>query len=431
MIRKPKGTYDKLPEEARKWKYLENSFYELASRYGYEEIRTPTFEMTKLFKRGVGETTDIVKKEMFMVISEANMRKYNEGNYSLDEKGFTLRPEGTAPVVRSFVENKLYAGTMPSKLFYTATCFRNERPQAGRDREFTQFGVEALGSDDAFTDAEVISVANDLFQELGITEYELRINSVGCKECRPKYNQTLRDFFEPKLENLCGDCNERFEKNPLRIIDCKVDTCKEESKGFPIITDHLCDDCKTHHEDLKGYLDAMGISYVEDPKIVRGLDYYTKTAFEFVTDKIGSQSTICGGGRYNGLVEDIGGPATPGVGFGMGVGRLLMTLENSGIKIDTAVSHDVFVLNLGTATRMEAARLVSELRRAGISAELDHLDRSMKAKMRFADKAGYRFVAILGEDELSKGVVMLKDMIEGSQQEIAIIELKEKLEEIR
>ena len=301
----PKGTKDMLPDQAYKWHYIEEAFAEICRNYGFEEIRTPVFEHTELFQRGVGDTTDIVQKEMY------SFQDYGKRN-------ITLKPEGTSPAVRAFVEHKLYAGAQPSKYYYNIPCFRYEKPQSGRLREFHQFGIETFGTSDMMADAEIISLAYDFLKEMGITDIELRINSVGCPECRKNHRQSLRTFLEPKYDQLCDTCKDRFDRNPMRILDCKSPVCHELVQGAPVMLDYLCDDCRDAFEQLKANLDAMGIEYTVDPGIVRGLDYYTKTAFEFVTTKIGAQGTVCGGGRYDHLVEEIGGPATPGVGFGLG-----------------------------------------------------------------------------------------------------------------
>ncbi len=430
MINKPKGTMDKLPQDVEKWRYVEEKFREVCHRFGFKEIRTPLFEYTKLFKRGVGETTDIVQKEMFTVISDANLKKYNAGHYDLDKKGFTLKPEGTAPVVRSFVENKLYADSQPTKLFYITPCYRNENPQAGRLREFHQFGIETFSSDSAMTDAESIAVAIRFFGELGIKDIKLKINSVGCKKCRPVYNQTIKDYLEPRLDKFCPTCQERYETNPLRILDCKVETCQNELVEVPKITDHLCDECKDHFEILKKSLEAFDIQYEVDYKIVRGLDYYTKTAFEIITENIGSQSTICGGGRYDGLVQEIGGPEVTGVGFGLGIERLIMTLEAEGISFPKENTMDVFIVILGDKPKFEGLKIINKLRSNGITADFDHLERSLKAQMRYANKMESKFTIILGENELENGSVNIKNMLTSEQVEVKIEDIVEKISEL-
>lgn len=429
MIKKPKGTKDVLPTDIDKWLFVEEKFRKICEVYGYKEIRTPLFEFTSLFKRGVGETTDIVKKEMYTAISGVDIKKYKDGNFDLDKKGFTLKPEGTAPVVRAFVENKLYANSQPTKLFYITPCFRHERPQAGRLRQFHQFGIEAFSSTSATTDAEVISLADSFLRDLGIKNIELRINSIGCPNCRPKYHEELKKFLESKLDNLCETCNERFTTNPMRILDCKNPSCQEEIKEAPVMLDYLCDECTTHFSELKSNLEAMDIEYIIDPKIVRGLDYYNKTAFEFISKDIGAQSTVCGGGRYDKLVEEIGGPNTPGVGFGMGIERLLLTLENLGIEIGEKKTLDVFIVTYGEEASKYGLKIAKYLRDRGISSDVDHLSRSMKAQFKYADKVNAKFVVILGSDEINKGVYLIKDMQEGIQNEYNLDELF-KIEEL-
>ena len=330
----PKGTKDMMPDQAYKWHYIEKAFTEICRKYGFDEIRTPVFEHTELFQRGVGDTTDIVQKEMY------TFQDYGK-------RSITLKPEGTSPVVRAYTEHKLYAGVQPTKLYYNIPCFRYEKPQSGRLREFHQFGVETFGTADMMADAEIISLAYDFLQEMGITDIELRINSVGCPHCRKKHREALREFLKPKYDQLCDTCKDRFDRNPMRIIDCKSPVCHELVEGAPTTIDYMCDDCADAFEQLKSNLDAMGIEYTVDPGIVRGLDYYTKTAFEFVTTKIGAQGTVCGGGRYDHLVEEIGGPATPGVGFGLGKERLLLTMEACGVEIPEPAGADVFIAVMG------------------------------------------------------------------------------------
>ncbi|BEP29113.1 histidine--tRNA ligase [Helicovermis profundi] len=417
MIIKPKGTKDVLPKDIHKWLYVEEKFREICNLYSYSEIRTPLFEFTKLFKRGVGETTDIVKKEMYTAISGVDLKKYRNDSFDIDKKGFTLKPEGTAPVVRAFTENKLYADSQPTKLFYITPCFRHERPQAGRLREFHQFGIEAFSSNEASVDAEVISLADTYLRKLGLTKTELRINSIGCKVCRPNYHKELKSFLKSKLNNLCETCNERFITNPMRILDCKNPSCQSELTDAPVMMDYLCDECSDHFKSLKSNLDSMEISYIVDPRIVRGLDYYTKTAFEFISNDIGAQSTVCGGGRYDGLVEEIGGPSTPGVGFGMGIERLLLTLEQTDVEIENKKTMDVFIVSSGKDAKLFALKISQYLRTKNISCDIDHLSRSMKSQFKYADKLGAKFVIIIGEDEVSKGTYLIKNMNDGIQTE--------------
>lgn len=398
----PKGTKDMLPEQAYKWQYIENAFADLCRRYGFEEIRTPMFEHTELFQRGVGDTTDIVQKEMYTFTDYGN-------------RSITLKPEGTASVVRAFTEHKLYAGVQPNKFYYNIPCFRYEKPQSGRLREFHQFGVETFGSDDMMADAECISLGYDFLMEMGITDIELRINSVGCPECRKKHREALREFLKPKYDELCDTCKDRYERNPMRIIDCKSPICQELVVGAPMMLDYLCDDCKDAFEQLKANLDAMGIEYVVDPGIVRGLDYYTKTAFEFVTTKIGAQGTVCGGGRYDGLVEEIGGPATPGVGFGLGKERLLMTMEACGAEIPEPDKTDVFIAVMGDNAKAAGLKLMRQLRNAGVAVQMDIMGRNIKNQFKFANRINAKKTVVIGDDELANNSFAIKDMATSQQ----------------
>ncbi|WP_053957024.1 histidine--tRNA ligase [Inediibacterium massiliense] len=414
LTKAPRGTKDVLPSEVYKWRYVENLFREVCDHFGYKEIRTPIFEHTELFKRGVGETTDIVQKEM----------------YSFEDNGkreITLKPEGTAPVVRAFIENKLYADTQPTKLFYITPCFRYERPQAGRLRAFHQLGVEAFGSNHPSIDAEVIGIAMVFYERLGIKNLELRINSIGCPHCRKKYNDILKDYLKEKLPNLCNTCKDRYERNPMRIIDCKVESCKNELTNIPLMLDYLCDECKEDFEILKESLSAMGLEYVIDPNIVRGLDYYRKTAFEIVSHNIGAQGTVCGGGRYDGLVEELGGPHTPGIGFGMGIERLLLTLENNEIPIPSPKGLDIFIVSIGERAEKEAIGILQNLRREGISADKDYLSRSIKAQFKYANKCNASYTIVLGDDELNQDMVSLKNMNTSEQTTIKLSNLLDEL----
>jgi len=415
MITKaPRGTKDILPGEVYKWNYLEDKFREVCSLFGYKEIRTPIFEHTELFKRGVGETTDIVQKEM----------------YTFEDNGgrsITLKPEGTAPVVRAFIEHKLYAETQPVKVFYITPCFRYERPQAGRLREFHQFGVEIFGSENPSADVEIIDIAINFIESLGLKDLELRINSIGCTECRKNYNNALREYLKQKLNNLCKTCNDRFERNPMRIIDCKNEECKKELKDIPLILDFLCEDCKEHFDNVKKYLSGMGIKYVVDPTIVRGLDYYNRTAFEIISKDIGAQSTLCGGGRYDGLVEDVGGPSTPGVGFGLGIERLLLTLENNDIQIPEPKGIDIFIVTMGEEAKIKGLELSHKLRKERFAVDLDHISRSIKAQFKYADKIKAKYTIIIGDNELEKNAVNIKNMATGEQKEIPLNEIVSRL----
>lgn len=414
-INKPRGTKDILPSEIYKWYYVENAFRQICAAYGFGEMRTPMFEYTQLFKRGVGETTDVVQKEMFSVMSGIELKKYVASGELKADQDFTLKPEGTAPVVRAFIENKIYAEPQPSKIFYITPCFRHERPQAGRLRQFHQFGIETFGSYEPSADAEVIALGHYFFQQLGVTDLELHINSIGCPKCKPVYGRILREFLGSRLDKLCGTCQERYTTNPMRILDCKVESCQEAIQGAPYMLEHLCEECQDHFDRTKAYLTVMQVPFSVDPGIVRGLDYYNRTAFEFVTGSIGAQSTVCGGGRYDGLIESVGGPAVPGVGFGLGIERLLMMLESLGIEIPKPAPMDVFIVALGEKAFVRGMELLCTLRSAGLKAEIDHLKRSTKAQFKFADKVGARYSLIIGDDELDKGEAQLKDMASGEQ----------------
>ncbi|MFZ5351393.1 MAG: histidine--tRNA ligase [Bacillota bacterium] len=405
LTQAPKGTKDVIPSEVYKWHYIENMIRDICALNGYREIRTPTFEHTELFKRGVGETTDVVQKEMYTFLDNS-------------ERSITLKPEGTAPAVRAFIENGIFNDAQPTKMFYFTSCFRYEKPQAGRFREHHQFGLEAFGSSDPSIDAEIINVAMTLFRRAGINGLELRINSIGCPVCRKEYNAKLKDYLRPKLTELCETCNSRFEKNPLRIIDCKEEKCKAQLTDIPLMLDHICEECSIHFEGLKKSLTALGLDYTIDPRIVRGLDYYSKTAFEIITDTIGAQGTVCGGGRYDGLVELCGGPSTPGVGFGLGLERLLLVMESNNVDIPKPDYMDIYVANMGEEAAIEALKLVNYLRSSGIKADRDYMGRSLKAQMKYANKIGARFVTVLGEEEIKSGSLKVKDMSNGSEEAV-------------
>ena len=398
----PKGTKDMLPDQAYKWHYIEEAFADICRRYGFQEIRTPVFEHTELFQRGVGDTTDIVQKEMY------TFQDYGK-------RSITLKPEGTSPVFRAFAEHKLYAGVQPNKFYYNIPCFRYEKPQSGRLREFHQFGIETFGTMDMMADAECISLGYDFLKEMGITDIELRINSVGCPECRKKHREALREFLKPKYDELCDTCKDRFDRNPMRIIDCKSPICQELVAGAPMMIDYLCDDCKDAFEQLKANLDAMGIEYVVDPGIVRGLDYYTKTAFEFVTTKIGAQGTVCGGGRYDKLVEEVGGPSTPGVGFGLGKERLLLTMEACGVEIPEPAGADVFIAVMGDEAKAAGLKLMRELRQQGIAVQMDIMGRNIKNQFKYANRINAKKTVVIGQDELEKNSFAIKDMATSQQ----------------
>lgn len=414
-IKAPKGTKDTMPRDSYKVQYIEKEFSELCRLYGFREVRTPMFESTELFNRGVGETTDIVQKEMYTF-------------EDLGHRSITLKPEGTSPAVRAFIESHDYAEMQPTKYYYDSPCFRYERPQAGRLREFHQFGVENFGTPDMMADAEVIALASDFIKKIGIEDVELRINSVGCRECRPVYRKALQDYLRPYYEDLSDISKDRFEANPMRIIDSKDITDQRIAKDAPYMLDYLCDDCKAAFEALKTNLDAMGISYVVDPRIVRGLDYYTKTAFEFVTTKIGAQGTVCGGGRYDHLVEEIGGPSIPGVGFGLGKERFLILMEQNDIIVDDPNVPDISVSFIGDKARLYALDLVHKLRACGVSAIIDTLNRNLKGQMKYANKLNARYSVVIGENEIEKGIVTLKNMNSGEQKEINAIDITKEIE---
>jgi len=412
MINVPKGTKDVLPQDSYKWQFVENKARETAKVFGASEIRTPTFEHTEVFLRGVGETTDIVNKEM----------------YTFNDKGgrsITLKPEGTAGVARAFVENGLSNSVLPAKLFYITQCFRYERPQAGRLREFHQFGVEFLGAKNADIDAEVIILAKTFLESVGIENVVLYINSIGCKECRKKYEQALKEYFNSNYDGLCALCKDRLNKNPLRILDCKNDDCKKINEGAPKILDYICEDCSNHLETVKKLLDVANVSYKINPNIVRGLDYYTRTVFEFVSENIGAQGTVCGGGRYDGLIAELGGQDVPGIGFAVGIERILMLLENTNKQIENPNKVKVYLAPMGENELVKAFELTAKLRKEGISADFDHMGRGIKAQFKYADKIGAKFVAVIGSNELASGVVRVKNMLEGTETDVAFDDLIE------
>ncbi len=408
----PKGTKDVLPAESYKWHYVENTAREVARLFDIKEIRTPTFEHTELFLRGVGDTTDIVTKEMYTFIDKGN-------------RSITLKPEGTAGVARSFVENGLYAGALPVKTYYISPVFRYERPQAGRLREHHQFGCEFFGSAAPEMDVEVISVAKTLFNKLGITNLSLNINSIGCPECRKAYNKALREYFAAHIDEMCATCKERLDKNPLRILDCKEEKCIAVNKNAPVIIDYLCDDCRAHFEGVKAALENLNIEYKVNPYIVRGLDYYTRTVFEFICNDIGAQGTVCGGGRYDNLIEEVGGKPCPAVGFGMGLERLILTLEAVGKMPSDGDNIDLFLGYIGDEAKLPALKIVNALRKAGVACDTDFLGRSVKAQMKFADKTNAKYTAILGGEEIADGKIKLKNMTTGESTEVDIQNIAE------
>ncbi|HSQ89360.1 histidine--tRNA ligase [Romboutsia sp.] len=417
LTKAPRGTKDITPKDSYKWNYVENKFREVCSLFGYEEMRTPVFEHTELFKRSVGDTTDIVQKEMYSFTDKG-------------ERDITLKPEGTAGVVRAFIENKLYADTQPTKLFYITPCFRYERPQAGRQRQFHQFGIEALGSDKPSIDAEVIALAVQFFNEVGLNDLAVSINSVGCPTCRAQYNDKLKEYLDKKSDILCETCLDRKDKNPMRVIDCKNPNCQENLQDIPFMIEHICDDCSTHFEKLQEYLREMEVNFVVDKSIVRGLDYYKKTAFEIISNDIGSQSTVCGGGRYDGLVEQLGGPkGVSGIGFGLGVERLLLTLENNNIEIENPQATDIYIATIGDEAKTKSFKLLKDLRYNHISAENDHLDRSVKAQFKYSDKINAKFTIVIGDDELANDSATLKNMATSEQITIKLSEIVKELKE--
>ena len=421
MLKAARGTSDILPPETSKWVRLEESLRGVAARYNYEEIRTPTFEYSELFSRTVGETTDLVEKEMYTFKDKTG-------------RDLTLRPEGTAPVARAFVEHGMAQGSLPRKFFYIAPMFRYEKPQAGRFREHRQFGVEALGSQSPYSDVEVIMLAVDASKELGLLGTELYLNSIGCPACRAKLKEDLVEYLSARLDKLCPDCRSRINRNPMRVLDCKQDSCRQEVAGAPRMLDYLCDECKAHWDEMTSILTGMGLSYQVDHSLVRGLDYYTKTVFELKWPLLGSQGTLVGGGRYDGLVQDIGGQPTPGVGFGMGMERILLATEKGEKPIPPGNLLDLFVAggrSEAVDLRLKVFGLVQELRSLGVTCDFDPLQRSLKAQMKQADRLGARLVAILGEDEVAQGVVTVRSMAQGWQKTVARNEIAAFCEEVK
>lgn len=414
MIPIPKGTKDMLPQDAYKWHYVESKAREVASLFGFREIRTPMFEHTELFTRGVGETTDIVTKEMYTFLDKGG-------------RSMTLRPEGTAGVARAFIENGLAQQTLPMKAYYLASVFRYERPQNGRLREHHQFGVELYGSESPSADAEVIALADAFLRSVGLSSLTLNINSIGCRECRAKYNAALKEYIGANLAGMCAQCRDRFDRNPLRILDCKEEKCRVITAGAPKITDFLCEDCRAHFEGVQKQLSRQGIAFSVNPSIVRGLDYYTRTVFEFVSEDIGAQGTVCGGGRYNHLVEEVGGKPTPAVGFGLGLERLIMVLENTDALKAQPERTDVYLAALGDRAAEYVPVLAASLRAEGVKTEFDLMGRGLKAQMKYADKCGARFTVVIGDNELDKGAAALKDMASGESEECAFKDIAAKV----
>ena len=424
-LKRPRGTNDFLGDKVKLMTKLEETVRDVCKSFGINEIRTPMFEYTELFQRGVGETTDIVQKEMYTFKDKA-------------DRSITLRPEGTAGVARSFIEHGmynnpqpgLYSEAQPTKLFYVTPCFRNERPQAGRYKQFHQFGVEMYGTYDASADAEVISLVYEIFNRLGLKNVRLKINSLGSNECRKKYNKVLKDYIGDRLDHLCDDCKSRFEKNPLRVLDCKNKNCKEVLSDAPAVLDILDEECAAHFEKLKASLEAMGIPYEVDKGIVRGLDYYTRTVFEFVSDEIGAQGTICGGGRYDNLVEECGGSPMGAVGFAMGLERIMLVLEAQGLNEVDSNNPLVYIGSIGEKGALKAQEIGYDLRKAGIHAEYDTVGRSVKAQMKYADKIGAVYNVVLGDDEIANDKVRLKNMLNGEQKEITLSAIEDELKNL-
>ncbi len=410
MINIPKGTKDILPVDSYKWQFIEKTAREVARRFNVSEIRTPTFEHTEVFLRGVGETTDIVNKEMYTFLDKGG-------------RSITLKPEGTAGVARAFVENGMSSQVLPAKLFYITQCFRYERPQAGRLREFHQFGIEFLGATDANIDAETILLAKTFLDEVGIKNITLYLNSIGCKDCRKKYEEALKEYLNQNIDQMCELCKDRLQKNPLRTLDCKNDTCKKVTASAPKILDYICDDCKAHFEKVQNLLNVAGVEFKVNPNIVRGLDYYTRTVFEFVSENIGAQGTVCGGGRYDGLIKQLGGNDVAGIGFAIGIERILMVLENSGVEIPNQNGVEYYFAPMGEKESEKAFELVNKLRNKGITADFDHMNRSIKAQFKYADKIGAKKVAVIGSDELSNGSVKVKEMATGEEKLLTFEEI--------
>lgn len=407
ITKKIKGTEDVLPKDSYRWQFVEDVMRKESAAYGFKEIRTPVFEHTELFARGVGQTTDVVQKEM----------------YTFDTKGgesVTLRPEGTAGAARAVLEHGLVNDSLPIKASYFVSCYRYEKPQAGRLREFHQFGLECYGTQSPVADAELICAAQSIFDRLGIKQLRLEINSIGCPTCRAEYHKALKEYFYGYKDELCETCNSRLEKNPMRILDCKSPVCSKIAQGAPKITDYLCDECREHFASVQKYLDAAGVEYTVNPTIVRGLDYYTKTVFEFVTDFIGAQGTVCGGGRYDGLIEELGGKHLPSLGFAMGIERLLMLMDKQGIEIPKPSTCDLYVAVMGESASLKSFEIIKAVRSCGLIAETDIVGRGLRAQMKYADKIGAKFSMVLGDNEIEQGKAVIKNMSSGEQTEIVL-----------
>ena len=409
-----KGTNDILPSEVYKWQFVENRMLETARIFGFNEIRVPVFEHTEVFKRSVGDTTDVVQKEM----------------YTFDDKGgrsITLRPELTAGVIRSLIEKGLVNGPLPLKVCYIGGCYRYEKPQAGRLREFHQFGVECVGAAAPNADAEVIALARQVLDSIGIEKIALEINSIGCPECRKKYSEALKEYFKANISNLCDTCKDRLERNPMRILDCKSPVCKEIAANAPVVLDYLCDGCAEHFTNVKKHLDAAGIEYTVNPHIVRGLDYYTRTVFEFVSGDIGAQSTVCGGGRYDGLISQMGGQPTASLGFAMGIERLMLVLESQKTELPKQSGCALFIAQMDEKAALAATALCNDLRADGFKVQTDICGKGLKAQMKYADKIGASFTMVLGDNELETEKANLKNMENGEITEVSLENLSEDL----
>ena len=407
LTKAARGTGDVLPSVSYKNRFIESTMLEIGNNFGFKEIRTPVFEHTELFNRSVGETTDVVQKEM----------------YTFEDNGgrsITLKPEGTAGAVRAFLEHGLFNEPMPMKLAYVTPCYRYEKPQAGRLREFHQFGVECFGAADPAADAEVIALGKHIFDFFGIDDLRLEINSIGCPECRKNYQTALKEYFNSNLDDLCETCKGRLDRNPMRILDCKSPVCSKIAENAPKILDYICDDCQAHFDSVQSYLKVMGIEYTVNPTIVRGLDYYTRTVFEFVTGSIGAQSTVCGGGRYDGLVEQLGGPAVPACGFAVGLERFMMLLEARGIELPPENPVDLYIASMNPQANLKAAQLAAAVRDEGVACLFDTVGRSLKAQMKFANKMGVLYTVVLGTDEIENGVVKVKCMADGTETELSL-----------
>lgn len=402
-----KGTQDVLPKESYKWQFIEKIMREEANAHSFKEIRTPVFEHTELFQRSVGDTTDVVQKEMYTFNTKG-------------EDSITLRPEGTAGSARAILEHGVYNDGYPIKAYYFTSCYRYEKPQKGRLREFHQFGMEVYGAASYFADAEVICAADSIFKRLGVKGLNLEINSIGCPNCRANYHKALKEYFAEHTSELCETCLSRLEKNPMRILDCKSPICSKIAEKAPTVLDYICDDCREHFEGVKKCLDAVGIEYTVNPTIVRGLDYYTRTVFEFVSSSIGAQGTVCGGGRYDGLIEELGGQHTPSLGYAIGIERLLLLLEAQGIEIPAAPTCDIYIAGLGEKAQLKSFELVKTVRSSSLSAECDIVGRSLKAQMKYADKIGAKFSIVLGDSEIESGKAQLKNMETGEKAEISL-----------